>query len=85
MLLEFVHLCGIPEEVGADFMLYAKFFEYHGNLLLPFVCAISMPELRKKINKIFSYCRRQPQAVGPQTLILSRHVVGPQLIATTTF
>ncbi|CAF3528049.1 unnamed protein product [Rotaria sp. Silwood1] len=80
LLLEFIHRCGVPEEVGASFMLYAEFFKYYGNLLLPFVCAVSMPELNKHINKIFSYCRRQTQAVGPQPLTLARHVVGPPLI-----
>ncbi|CAF1471528.1 unnamed protein product [Rotaria sordida] len=77
MLLEFIHLCGIPEEIGANFMLYAEFFEYYGNLLLPFVCAISMPELRKHNNNIFLCCRRQTRAVGPQALPLSHHVVDP--------
>ncbi|CAF2878418.1 unnamed protein product [Rotaria sp. Silwood2] len=81
MLLEFVHLCGTPEEVGADFMLYAEFFENYGNLLLPFICAVSMPELRKHINKIFLYYRRKTPTVGPQLLPLSHHAVGPQLSA----
>ncbi|CAF1141407.1 unnamed protein product [Rotaria sp. Silwood1] len=81
MLLEFIHLCGITEEVGADFMLYAEFCEYYGHLLLPFVCAISMPELRRHIHKIIPYSRQQTRAVGPQVLTLSRHVVGPPLTA----
>ncbi|CAF2701787.1 unnamed protein product [Rotaria sp. Silwood2] len=75
VLLEFIHLCGISEEVGADFTLYAEFFENYGNLLLPFVCTISMPELRKQIKKIVQYCRRQTRVVGPQRLALPRHVV----------
>jgi len=71
LLMEFIYLCGVPEEVGADFMLYAEFFAYYGNFLLPFVCAGSMPGLQKKINKIFPCCRRLMRTVGPQTVSLS--------------
>ncbi|CAF3429255.1 unnamed protein product [Rotaria socialis] len=49
MLLEFIHSCGVSEEFGADFVLYGNFLAYFGNLLLPFVCAGSLPELAKKI------------------------------------
>ncbi|CAF4718288.1 unnamed protein product [Rotaria sp. Silwood1] len=78
MLLEFIHLCGIPEEVGADLMHYADFFVYYGNLFLPFVCAGSMPELKKKIKNIFLNYRRRTQVIGPQTLALSPNAGGPQ-------
>ncbi|CAF1576497.1 unnamed protein product [Rotaria sp. Silwood1] len=77
VLLEFIDLCGISEEADADFRLYAEFFENYGTLLLPFVCTISMSELRKQIKKIIPYCRKQTRAVGPQRLALSRRVVGP--------
>ncbi|CAF3320504.1 unnamed protein product [Rotaria socialis] len=49
LLLEFIHSCGVSEEFGADFVLYGNFFACFGNLLLPFVCAGSLPELVKKI------------------------------------
>ncbi|CAF2017588.1 unnamed protein product [Rotaria magnacalcarata] len=52
MLLEFVHSCGVSEEFGAEFVLYGNFFAYFGNLLLPFVCAGSLPELAKKVRHI---------------------------------
>jgi hypothetical protein len=76
MLMEFIHLCGVPEHVGADFILYAEFFAYYGNLLLPFVCAGSMPELKTKIKKIFPGWRRRTGAVGPQVFALSRRTGG---------
>ncbi|CAF3952590.1 unnamed protein product [Rotaria sp. Silwood1] len=78
MLLEFIHLCGIPEEVGADLMHYADFFVYYGNLFLPFVCAGSMPELKEKIKKLFLNYRRRTQVIGPQTLALSPNAGDPQ-------
>ncbi|CAF4888764.1 unnamed protein product, partial [Rotaria sp. Silwood1] len=67
-----------PEEVGADLMHYADFFVYYGNLFLPFVCAGSMPELKKKIKNIFLNYRRRTQVIGPQTLALSPNAGGPQ-------
>ncbi|CAF4238552.1 unnamed protein product, partial [Adineta steineri] len=65
MLIEFLHLCGIPNYVGKYFMSYAEFFAYYGNLLLPFVCAGSMPQLKKRILKSFPCCQRHIQTVTP--------------------
>ncbi|CAF2844396.1 unnamed protein product [Rotaria sp. Silwood2] len=84
ILMEFIHRCGVPEEFGADLMLYAEFFVYYGNIFLPFVCVESMPELKKIIKKIFPYYRRQTRAIGPQTLALSPNAGGPQLHAKAT-
>jgi hypothetical protein len=68
MLMEFIHLCGVSEDVGANFVLYADFIKHYGNLLLPFICAGSMPELEKKIRKIFLCWQRPMRAVRPETL-----------------
>ena len=75
MIIEFLHLCGAPEHTGAHFMVYAEFFAYYGNLLLPFVCAGSMPELQKKIWKIFPCLRRSNRAVEPSTLSSARRTI----------
>ncbi|CAF1189351.1 unnamed protein product [Rotaria sp. Silwood1] len=83
MLMEFIYLCGISEDFGADFMLYAEFFVYYGNLFLPFVCVGSMPELKKTFKKMFPYLQRQRRTVGPQTFALSRRAGDPQLKPTT--
>ena len=72
MLIEFLHLCGVPDHVGAHFVAYAEFFAYYGNLLLPFVYAGSIPELQKKVWKIFPRWQRSTQVVEPQTLSYSR-------------
>jgi hypothetical protein len=37
MLMEFLHLCGVPEDVGTGFMMYTEFMTHYGNILLPFV------------------------------------------------
>jgi hypothetical protein len=66
--MEFIHFYGVPEEVGANFTSYAEFFSYYGNLLLPFVCAGSMFELRTKIKKIFPCWRRDTRVIAPQIL-----------------
>ena len=84
MLLEFVHLCGISEDIGADYMHYAEFFKCYGNLVLPFVCALSMPELQNRIKKIFPFGERQIRTIGPQTLPLSRNAAEPKVTATLT-
>ncbi|CAF4039038.1 unnamed protein product [Adineta steineri] len=71
MLIEFLHLCGVPNYVGKDFMSYAEFFAYYGNLLLPLVCAGSMPQLKKRILKLFPCCQRHIQTVTPSLHIVT--------------
>ncbi|CAF3360585.1 unnamed protein product [Rotaria sp. Silwood2] len=83
MLMEFIYICGISEDFGADFMSYAEFFAYYGIVFLPFVCTGSMPELKSSIKKIFPYWQQQTRIVGPQTIRLSRRAVDPHLKVTT--
>ncbi|CAF3666484.1 unnamed protein product [Rotaria sp. Silwood1] len=66
MLLEFVYACGVSEEFGADFVAYADYFAYHGDLLLPFVYAASLPELHQKIKKLVPCWRRRTHNVTPE-------------------
>jgi hypothetical protein len=70
--MEFIYLCGVPEDVGSDFMLYADFFAYYGNFLLPFVCAGSLPELKKKIKMLFPCWTRQARIVAPEAFAAPR-------------
>ncbi len=77
--MEFIYRCGVSENVGASIMLYAEFFAYYGNLLLPFVCAGSMPGLKTKIKKIFPYWRRRTQAVGPEVFIVAHRADDRQM------
>ncbi|UJR20396.1 hypothetical protein I4U23_023527 [Adineta vaga] len=67
------------EEIGADFMVYSEFFAYYGTLLLPFVCAGSMPELKIKLKNMFCLCwKRQERLIHPHTLPLSRRAIDRQ-------
>ncbi|CAF1199659.1 unnamed protein product [Adineta steineri] len=70
MFMEFLQLV-ISEDIGEDVMAYLEFFVYYGNLLLPVVCAGSMPELQSKLKKLFICCKRQARVIQPQTLTLS--------------
>jgi hypothetical protein len=79
ILMELIYLCGVSENVGADFVMYAEFMTHYGNILLPFVCAVSMPELKTKVKKIFLCCRRQIRVVGPQKLALAHRTDGRQV------
>ena len=72
MLMEFIYRCGVSKEVGADFTKYAEFFMDFGTLLLPFVCTGSLPDVQKKVKKIFSFRRREMRTVAPQTMTFSR-------------
>jgi hypothetical protein len=83
MLMEFIHLCGVSEDVGANFVLYADFIKHYGNLLLPFICAGSMPELEKKIRKIFLCWQRPMRAVRPEILTVPRLRAVPKVKTTT--
>ena len=60
MLMEFAYLCGVSEDIGADFMNYMEFFTHYGNILFPFVCVVSLPELTRKVQRIF-FCFHQQQ------------------------
>jgi hypothetical protein len=79
MLMEFIYLCGVSEDVGEDFMMYADFIKHYGNLLLPFICAGSMPKLNTKIKKMFPCCRRPMRSVRPETMTVSCRVDGGQM------
>jgi hypothetical protein len=72
ILLKFAYLCGVSKNIGADFMLYAKFFTYYTYLLFPFVCASSLPNLKKKIKRIFPCCRRHTHAIVPEVFHMSQ-------------
>ncbi|CAF3704886.1 unnamed protein product [Adineta steineri] len=75
ILMEFVYILGVSEDVGSAFMAYAEFFEYYSNIFLPFICAGSMPELKAKLKKTFPCCRRQRRIIQPETITLSHRPV----------
>ena len=69
MFMEFVYLCGVSEDIGAEFMMYAEFFTHYGTILLPFICAGSISELRKKIKRLCFWRHGQIQPAPPTNTI----------------
>ncbi len=53
-LLTLAHLCGLSADVGLRFSQYAYFFTYFIPLLMPFICFAFLPEIYRKLIKIFS-------------------------------
>ncbi len=49
--MEFIYLCGVSKDIGADSM--SHFFTYYRTLLLPIICTESIPELKNKFQKVF--------------------------------
>ncbi|CAF1144156.1 unnamed protein product [Adineta steineri] len=62
-LLTLAHLCGLPDEYGAQLQLYFYFAGYLFIFFIPFACTSSTPGLSKKIKLIFS-CQDQTQTAG---------------------
>jgi hypothetical protein len=67
-LLSVAHLCGLPDEYGAQAQQYLYFAGYLFIFLIPFVCLGSTPELCKKIKMKLSWRRQQRIANGTVTL-----------------
>jgi hypothetical protein len=63
---------GLPKDIGIYYMPYAYFFSYYVVFLFPFVCLGSLPELRKKFEKLICY-QRQQRLVHPQPLQRNPH------------
>jgi len=66
-VMHVMSLCGVQSEMFDDFLDCTLFLNFFVFLLFPFVCALSLPELRGKLIKIF-YLRRQTRRIGPKIL-----------------
>jgi hypothetical protein len=75
-LMEFVYMCGVSEDFGAEFVLYAQFFSYYVNLLFPFVCAGTLPNLKDKIKNILPCWRRPIRTIAPEVVRMSQKADG---------
>ncbi|CAF2944454.1 unnamed protein product [Rotaria sp. Silwood2] len=62
---------GVSRAVGITFMSYAYFFSYYIVFLFPFVCLGTLPELKKKLEKLFWY-QRQGRRIAPDALFRTR-------------
>jgi hypothetical protein len=77
--ITFIHLCGVPSYIGAAFLSYATFFTYYTTLLFPIVSIGSLPELRKKLEKVLRF-RRQRRVVQPENLPKAAPVINRVVI-----
>ncbi|CAF1078701.1 unnamed protein product [Adineta steineri] len=63
MIITFLHLCGMPAEIGAEFLSRTLFFIYYTLFLFPIIAVGALPELREKVKNIIRF-RRQRRIVG---------------------
>ena len=65
ILVTLMYLCGLSYSAYGTFIPYADFCSYFIILLLPFVCALSLPELQTKIKAIFRLRAPHGRAIHP--------------------
>ncbi|CAF1170602.1 unnamed protein product [Adineta steineri] len=63
MIINFLYLCGMPSNIGAEFLSHAIFFPYYTLFLFPIVSVGALSELREKVMSIIRF-RRQRRIVG---------------------
>ena len=67
-LLSIAYLCGLLADVGFRFTQYAYFFTYFIPLLMPFICFASLPEVYRKLIKIFFHHWRRFHSLRTNTV-----------------
>jgi hypothetical protein len=69
MLMNMISLSGIRNEIFTAIFDYALFLTYFVFFLFPFVCVLSLSELRTKVPEFF-HLRRQTRRTGPEILAM---------------
>lgn len=64
---------GLPWDGGSDYYWATMYLGYYTILLTPFVCIMSLPELRSKCKRLFFF--RQRRIIGPISMTLNRRKV----------
>ncbi|CAF1317532.1 unnamed protein product [Adineta steineri] len=75
------YMAGLPQNIATGFYSDMSYFSYYARTLTPFICALSMPELRTKFKTCFPCCRRRRAAVAPQALLMTRPTAAIAAIA----
>ena len=70
MVFNSAYTFGLSRDVAADVFYTTILFNYYTILLAPFVCVVSLPELRSKLRQIM-FCRGR-QAVAPVSTTMAR-------------
>ncbi len=66
-LITILHLCGMPSDIGVEFLSRWMFCTYYTLLLFPIIAIGSSPELKEKLKKTLQF-RRQRLIVSPAKL-----------------
>ncbi|CAF1327087.1 unnamed protein product [Adineta steineri] len=67
-VLLIAHLCGLPQDYGAEAALYFFFLTYFTIFLFPFISLSQFPDLRKKMKeKLLGVIRRRPHHTATVT------------------
>ena len=77
------HQLGLSRDVGGTYLLYAAFFSYYTIFSFPFVCCISLRELRLKVKHRVLWFRRAPRTVKPE-LTHPLHKLSHRTVLPTT-
>ncbi|CAF3723568.1 unnamed protein product [Adineta steineri] len=73
IIISFLHLCGIPSYIGAEFSSRMIFVSYYTFLFFPIFTIGSLPELRAKLKKILQY-HRQRNIIRPINFTTARTI-----------
>ncbi|CAF0887416.1 unnamed protein product [Adineta steineri] len=71
-ILYTAYSAGLPSSIGADYYSISSYLSYFVVMLTPFVCVMSLPELRKKCTNILLFQYRPTRVVHPETLTVTR-------------
>jgi hypothetical protein len=71
-ILSTAYIAGLPFSVGADFYAINSYLSYFVVMLTPFVCVMSLPELRKKFTSILLFQFGPARIVHPEMLTMTR-------------
>ncbi|CAF1301116.1 unnamed protein product [Adineta steineri] len=72
VFLYVAYKAGIPQTIATSYYSDSTYFSYFAITFTPFICALSLPELRTKFKICFPCCRRRHATVGPQALMMTR-------------
>jgi hypothetical protein len=72
-VLQFCLIFGLTKHDVLMSYFHSGFFANYIRFLFPFVCCGSMPELKKKLRKLF-FCQKQRQIIVPEHLPIGRPV-----------
>jgi hypothetical protein len=70
MVINTAYTVGLPWDGGSDYYWATMYLGYYTVLLTPFVCVMSLPELRAKFKQLF-FCRRT-RAIAPISMTSTR-------------